>query len=143
MIREYYVYQSIWDAAIDGKNLECFREVGNIHDPLAVAIRKDDSVVGHVPRAISAVCSSYICRGGLIFCSVSGSRIRKYFPSSIPSLRRFRLKYFSSPAIVIIPGNSVFRCIYKYWRGKFWQIANYSPNPPKFSPSKIFPRTVI
>jgi len=31
MVRGYHVYQSIWDAAIDGKYLECFREVGNIH----------------------------------------------------------------------------------------------------------------
>jgi len=31
MVRGYHVYQSIWDAAIDGENLECFREVGNIH----------------------------------------------------------------------------------------------------------------
>ena len=74
MVRGYHVYQSIWDAAIDGENLECFREVGNIHDPSAVAIRKDGSVVGHVPRALSAVCSSFIRRGGLILCRVSGSR---------------------------------------------------------------------
>ena len=74
MVRGYHVYQSIWDAAIDGENLECFREVGNIHDPSAVAIRKDGSVVGHVPRALSAVCSSFICHGGLILCRVSGSR---------------------------------------------------------------------
>jgi len=56
MVRGYHVYQSIWDADIDGENLECFRELGNIHDSPAVAIRKDDSVVGRVPRAISAVC---------------------------------------------------------------------------------------
>ena len=74
MVRGYHVYQSIWDAAIDGKNLECFREVGNIHDPSAVAIRKYGSVVGHVPRALSAVCSSFICCGGLILCRISGSR---------------------------------------------------------------------
>ena len=74
MVRGYHVYQSIWDAAIDGENLECFREVGNIHDPSAVAIKKDGSVVGHIPRALSAVCSSFICRGGLILCRVSGSR---------------------------------------------------------------------
>ena len=46
----------------------------NIHDLSAVAIRKDGSVVGHVPRALSAVCSSFIRRGGLILCRVSGSR---------------------------------------------------------------------
>ena len=74
MVTGYHVYQWIWDAAIDRENLECFREVGNIHDPSAVAIRKDGSVVGHVPRALSAVCSSFICRGGLILCRVSGSR---------------------------------------------------------------------
>ena len=74
MVRGYHVYQSIWDAAIDGENLERFREVGNIHDPSAVAIRKDGSVVGHVPRTLSAVCSSFIRRGGLILCRVSGSR---------------------------------------------------------------------
>jgi len=44
---------------------------------------------------------------------------------------------------VIIPSYSVFYCIYKYWWGKFWQIANHLPNPPKFSPSKIFPYTVL
>jgi len=74
MVRGYHVYQSIWDVAFDGKNLECFREFGNIHDPSAVAIRKDNSVVGHVPRAISTVCSSFICCEGLILCRVSGSR---------------------------------------------------------------------
>ena len=75
MVRGYHVYQWIWDAAIDGENLECFREVGNIHDLSAVAIRTEDgSVVGHVPRALSAVCSSFIRRGGLILCRVSGSR---------------------------------------------------------------------
>jgi len=60
MVRGYDFYQSICDAAIGGENLEYFREVGNIHNPSAVAIRKDDSVVGHVPRALSAVCSSLI-----------------------------------------------------------------------------------
>ena len=59
IVRGYHVYQWIWDAAIDRENLECFREVDNIHDPSAVAIRKDGSVVGHVPRALSAVCSSF------------------------------------------------------------------------------------
>ena len=74
MVRGYHVYQSIWDAANDGEELECCREFGNIHDPSAVAITKDSVIVGHVPRAISAVCSSFIRRGGLILCRVSGSR---------------------------------------------------------------------
>ena len=52
MIRGYHIYQSTWDAAIDGENLECFREVSNICDSLVVAIRKSCSVIGHVPRAV-------------------------------------------------------------------------------------------
>ena len=48
MVRGYHVYQSIWDAANDGEELEGCREVGNIHDPSAVAIRKDSVIVGHV-----------------------------------------------------------------------------------------------
>ena len=39
-----------------------------------MAIRKPSVIVRYVPRAISAVCSSFICRGGLILCRVSGSR---------------------------------------------------------------------
>ena len=81
MVRGYHVYQSIWDAANDGEELKCCREVGNIHDPSAVAIRKDSVIVGHVPRAISAVCSSFISRGGLILCRVSGSR---HYSSDLP-----------------------------------------------------------
>ena len=36
----------------------------------------------------------------------------------------------------------LFHCIYNYWHGKIWQIVHHSPNLPKFSPSKFFPRTV-
>lgn len=74
MVRNYHIYHLIWDTAIDGEDLECVREAGSIHDPSAVAIIKDSVIVGHVPRIISAVCSSFIRRGGLILCKVTGSR---------------------------------------------------------------------
>jgi len=35
------------------------------------------------------------------------------------------------------------RCIYEHWPGKFWQIVHHSPNSQKFSPSNIFPCTLI
>ena len=40
MVLGYHVYQSVWDAACDGKILLCKREVGNTHDPSSVAITK-------------------------------------------------------------------------------------------------------
>ena len=33
-------------------------------------------------------------------------------------------------------------CICEYWQGKFWRIAHGLPNPPIFSPTKIFLCTV-
>ena len=62
MVRRYHVYQSVWDAACDGKILPCKREVGNTHDPSSVAITKGTTgiVVGHVPRIISPICSIFI-----------------------------------------------------------------------------------
>ena len=41
MVQEYHIYQSIWDAAMDGKVLNCYTEVGNTHNPLTVAVKKD------------------------------------------------------------------------------------------------------
>ena len=94
MVRGYHVYQSIWDAAVDGENLECFREI-NIHDPSAAVIRKSGSVVGRVLRAISAVCSSFIRRGGSIFCRVTeSSRYSMDLPQGgleVPCVLTFRM----------------------------------------------------
>ena len=59
---------------MDGEILNCYREVGNTHNPSAVAVRKDAVMVGHIPRAISSVCSIFIRRGGIISCMVNGSR---------------------------------------------------------------------
>lgn len=80
MVRGYHEYQSVWDAPI-GETLLCEREVGNIHNTFAVAIKKDGEVVGHCPRKISAVCSVFIRRGGKITCQVTG---RRRYSSDLP-----------------------------------------------------------
>ena len=36
----------------------------NSHDPFAVAVVKEGTIVGHVSRKISAVCSTFLRRGG-------------------------------------------------------------------------------
>ena len=59
--------------------LTCRRETGNIEDPYAVAVIKDENdateaVVGHVPRRISTMCSMFLRRDGVIVCTVVGPK---------------------------------------------------------------------
>ena len=78
VVRGYHVYKEIWNAAVDGTELPCEREIGNARDPFAVAIKKatptGNVTVGHMPRVISPVCSVFIRRGGIIVCVVNGAR---------------------------------------------------------------------
>lgn len=46
----------------------------NVHDPYAVAVVNEGVTVGHVPRAISSVCSSFLRRNGMLTCEVTGTR---------------------------------------------------------------------
>ena len=72
-IRGYHVYSDIWNAVID-EELPCAKEFGNLADPFAVGVMKDGTVVGHVPRKISSVCSLFLQRSGSIVCRVTGPR---------------------------------------------------------------------
>ena len=73
-IRGHHIYKDIWTPQVD-ERLYCKPEVGNIHDPYAVAVKRpsDNTVVGHVPRKVSAVCCFFLRRGS-ITCVVTGSR---------------------------------------------------------------------
>ena len=66
MVRGYHNYQSVWDAAVDSEVLNCYREVGNTHDPSAVAVRKDAVIVGHIPCATYVLCLFFLHRGGIV-----------------------------------------------------------------------------
>ena len=57
-----------------GKQLNCRKDRHNIHDVYTVAIVEGDTVVGHVPHSISAVCYLFITRGGTIICEITGAR---------------------------------------------------------------------
>ena len=74
MVHGYHYYQAIWKAAIVGEILLCEREVGNVHDTFAVAIKQDDTIVGHCPRKIFSICSIFIRREGSITFQVNGNR---------------------------------------------------------------------
>ena len=56
----------------------CGREIGNAYDTHAVAIKKDiggvQTIVGHIPKKISSLCSIFLRRGGMILCEVNGHR---------------------------------------------------------------------
>lgn len=72
-VRGYHIYHSIWDAAI-GEHLECRREPLNHRDRYAVAVLKDDVIIGHIPRTILRICSLFLLRNGTISCIVTGPR---------------------------------------------------------------------
>ena len=78
MIRGYHEYMLIWNNPDAGEELTCSRELGNSHDPYAIAVKKmigrEERVVGHVPRQISAICSLFMRRGGNIRCQVTGDK---------------------------------------------------------------------
>ena len=49
-------------------------ELSNPEDRFAVAVCKRDVTVGHVPKRISLICSSFLRRDGIITCQVTGTR---------------------------------------------------------------------
>jgi len=63
---------------LGSKVLPCSREHGNREDPYAVAIKKDVSAVGHLPRAISCICSIFMCKHGTITCVITVTRRLKF-----------------------------------------------------------------
>ncbi len=59
MVRGCHTYQSVWTAVV-GEELPYQRETVNPRDPFAVAVLKDEAIVGHVPRKISSICSLFL-----------------------------------------------------------------------------------
>ena len=75
VVRGHHIYKDVWDARSDiSEILECIREPGNRSDTHAVAVKKGELAVGHVPRFISPICSIFIRRGGVIKCRITGER---------------------------------------------------------------------
>ena len=69
-VRGYHVYHNIWDSAIN-EELPCECEVHNAMDHYAIAVIRDEVVVGH---QISRICSLFLRRGGTIRVKVTGKR---------------------------------------------------------------------
>ena len=72
-IRGYHEYVRIWKPVL-GETVECRREPGNTKDRYAVSVVKEDTIIRHLPRKVSKLCSLFLRRGGRILCTVLGSR---------------------------------------------------------------------
>lgn len=77
-VRGYHVYQEVWTPVI-GEELVCRREMGNVQDRYAVGIYEQnlngpETLVGHLPRKISLLCSLFLRHGGTITCQISNGR---------------------------------------------------------------------
>ena len=63
-VRGFHVYGEHWTAFV-GEELTFQREIGNVVDRYAVAVEKaTGETVGHVPKKISRICSSFLQCGG-------------------------------------------------------------------------------
>ena len=51
-VHGYDVYKEIWEVAV-GKILSCEREPRNAADRYAVAVKKDRTIIGHLPMKVS------------------------------------------------------------------------------------------
>ena len=75
VVRGHHVFKRIWTPVV-GEVLIVAREASNTEDRFAVAVTKDDMVVGHVPREFSKLCWHFLRHGGTIACEVTGRRKR-------------------------------------------------------------------
>ena len=75
-IRGYHVYYDRWTPTV-GEVLMCEVEDENASDRYAVAIKKGDETIGHVPRKISAACNLFLELGGSLRCIITDTH-RQY-----------------------------------------------------------------
>ena len=67
------MYKNVWSPTIN-EELECRREPSNATDRYAVSVMNGGTIVGHLPKNISRVCSLFLRRGGSLTCRVTGRR---------------------------------------------------------------------
>ena len=69
-VQGFHIYANIWSPTV-GDVLNCERECRNPSDLYAVAIKNGASVIGHVPRKLSAACSLFLSLGGTMNCEIT------------------------------------------------------------------------
>ncbi len=73
-VRGHHVYKATWTPVI-GEELTVTPEESNNHDHHAIAVMKDDEIVGHVPRELSRILYFFLRRSGSrVSCEITGRR---------------------------------------------------------------------
>ena len=57
-VHGYHVYKQIWNATM-GEKLMCVIDPSNSLDNYAIAVEKDRTIIGHLPRIVSRVSIVY------------------------------------------------------------------------------------
>jgi len=70
---EFTLYEEMWVAAA-GEVLECMRVPHNVQGRYTVTVKKMGTIMRHLPRRLSRVCSLFLRWGGTISCTVTGRR---------------------------------------------------------------------
>ena len=74
-VRGYHEYKSVCSPTV-GETLRLTTELTNPKDPFAVAVIRDDCVVGHIPRTVSQIVSFFLRKDGSgSFCEVTGAMV--------------------------------------------------------------------
>ena len=69
-IHGHHIYKDTWSSYVS-EELACAVEENNIHDPYAVAVKKGEQIVGHLPHIISAASSLFLRWNGVILATVT------------------------------------------------------------------------
>jgi len=80
VVRGNHIYKELWEAVV-GEELKYQRERDNPSDTYAVAVKKEGTVVGHLPQRLSCFCALFIGRGGFISYRPTG---RQRYSSDLP-----------------------------------------------------------
>ena len=90
-MRGHHVYSEVWTPAT-GEILSLKSEPDNSHDQFSVAVMKNETVVGHVPRPASRLVFHFFSRDGHKgFCEIIGNRLNRgvNLGIEVPCIYRF------------------------------------------------------
>lgn len=73
VVRGHHIYKHIWTPLL-GEVLSLLVEEENEYDRYAIAVMKEDSIVGHVPQSLSKIFHFFIRHDGIITCEITGQR---------------------------------------------------------------------
>ena len=74
-IRGFHIFKDVW-TPVEGEILDTSRERNNPYDKYAVAVKKEQITVGHVPREISKTVAFFMKHGGIVTCKVTSGQYR-------------------------------------------------------------------